>query len=63
MIHDVCQRRWSSNADGSATDCVDRRNNEFRSYLHAVMPLFWVQDLLDALPSFPKVKPQWDAAR
>src|SRR3954469_3632824 len=39
-----------------------RTSNKVRSHLRAVMSWAWEQDLVDALPRFPKMKPQRDVA-
>jgi hypothetical protein len=39
-----------------------RTSNKVRSHLRAVMSWAWEQDLVDALPRFPKLKPQRDVA-
>jgi integrase len=39
-----------------------RISNKVRSHLRAVMSWAWEQDLVDALPRFPKLKPQRDVA-
>ena len=39
-----------------------RTANKVRSHLRAVFSWAWEQDMLDALPRFPKVKPQRDIA-
>jgi integrase len=39
-----------------------RTANKVRSHLRAVMSWAWEQDLVDALPRFPKTKPQRDVA-
>lgn len=39
-----------------------RTANKVRSHLRAVMSWAWEQDLVDALPRFPKEKPQRDVA-
>ncbi len=37
-----------------------RTANKVRSHLRAVMSWAWEQDIVDALPRFPKLKPQRD---
>ena len=39
-----------------------RTTNKVRSHLRAVLSWAWEQDLLDALPKFPRLKPQRDVA-
>lgn len=39
-----------------------RTSNKVRSHLRAVLSWAWEQDLLEALPRFPKIKPQRDVA-
>ncbi len=39
-----------------------RTANKVRSHLRAVMSWAWEQDIVDALPRFPKLKPQRDVA-
>ena len=39
-----------------------RTANKVRSYLHAVMSWVWEQDIVDALPRSPKLKPQRNVA-
>ena len=39
-----------------------RTTNKVRSHLRAVMSWAWEQDMVDALPRFPKVRPQRDVA-
>jgi hypothetical protein len=39
-----------------------RTSNKVRSHLRAVISWAWEQDLVDALPKFPKLKPQRDVA-
>ncbi len=39
-----------------------RTANKVRSHLLAVMSWAWEQDIVDALPRFPKLKPQRDVA-
>lgn len=39
-----------------------RTSNKVRSHLRAVMSWAWEQDIVEALPRFPKLKPQRDVA-
>lgn len=52
-VHDDAAREGSN---------PGRTTNKVRSHLRAVLSWAWEQDVLDALPQFPRLKPQRDVA-
>lgn len=53
-VHEYAASREGSNPG--------RTTNKVRSHLRAVLSWAWEQDLLEALPQFPRLKPQRDVA-
>lgn len=53
-VHEDAGARQGSNPGRTA--------NKVRSHLRAVMSWAWEHDVIDALPQFPKLKPQRDVA-